>query len=297
MPPEPPRPSAPERGLLRRAWSVARETVQDAVEDELLDEAAKMAFYFFLSLFPLVLTVFALTGMIGGDDTFTRIGGIVARVVPGYAWEFVSRLIVEITERDRPGMLSFGILLTLWAASNGIAALTTALNDIYQVAERRPWWRRRLLALGVLLVGVLLLVMGAAALVASVHWLRAIGLGPVWDVARWPLGFLLPAGAAWLSYRYLPARDQRHAGRHALVGALVATLIWSTATILFRVYVASFSNYARSYGAVGAVIVLLLWFQLSALAILLGGELAHVLERRQRLRDGPGEVPPDGVAG
>jgi len=256
-----------------------RVALREAVKDDLLGEAAKIAYYFFLSLFPLVLVVFALTGLVGGDAAFERLSAVAGAAVPHYAWQFVRGLVEEVTGRQRPGLLSFGLALTLWAASNGIVALTEELNDLYGVTEARPWWRRRLLALAVLACGVVLLVLAAAALISSVAWLRAVGLGPAWSVVRWPLGFALPAAAAWLAYRYLPARDQRDAVPETAIGAVVATALWSAATLLFRVYVSHFSSYDRTYGSVGAVIALLLWFQIGALAVLFGGKLAAVLQR------------------
>jgi membrane protein len=259
----------------------ARVIVRAMLEDDLMGEAAKMAYFFFLSLFPLILSVFAITGIVGGDEAFTRIFRVAETVVPQYAWQFVSQLIREITDRDRPGVLSFGILMTAWAASNGIAALTNVLNDIYRVNERRSWWRRRLLALAVLVIGVVLLVLGAAAVVPSVDWLRSKGLARA-NVIRWPLAIGLPTGAAWLAYRFLPARSPRHANRAMVGGALVATLLWLAVTVLFRMYVANFGSYDRTYGAVGAVIALLTWFYLSALAVLVGGEIAAVLGGTRR---------------
>ena len=265
-----------------------RTVLRESVEDDLLGEAAKIAYYFFLSLFPLLLALFALTGLVGGDEAFARLTGAARTAVPRYAWLFVDGLIAEITGRDRPGLLSFGVLLTLWSASNGIVALTDELNDLYAVAEPRPWWRRRLLALAMLFSGVIMVVLGAAALIPSVAWLRRIGLGAVWTVARWPLGLVFPGVAAWLAFRILPARDQRHATRETLIGAASATGLWILATMLFRLFMSNFGSYDRTYGAVGAVIVLLLWFHMSALAILLGGKLAATLERGRPGTQGTG---------
>ena len=257
-----------------------------------MGEAAKMAFFFFLSLFPMILVVFSLTGLVGGPAAFERITTIAESTVPEYAWQFVSAVIAEITERNRPGVLSVGILLTVWAASNGIAALTGGLNTMYDVTESRPWWRRRLLALAILATGVVVVVGGASLLVYGMTLVRGTPLGAVWRAARWPVGWLLLVGIIWLAYRHLPAREQRGSWRETLVGAVAAGVLWTLATLLFRLYIANFSRYGRTYGAVGAVIVLLLWFYISALAILLGGELAATIEawKRGSVRRGPGQV-------
>jgi membrane protein len=205
--------------------------------------------------------------------------------VPDYAWQFVRSLIEEVTDRRRPGTLSFGVVFALWSASSGVTALTGGLNTMYDVQDRRPWWKRRLLALGVLAVGAVLLVLGAAALIPTEGWLRAQGLAPLWAYALWPASLLVITATAWMAYTFLPAGDERPSGRATLVGAGAASALWLVATLLFRLYVTGFRSYSRVYGAIGAVIVLLLWFYITALAVLLGGELAATLQWGTESRD------------
>ena len=279
--------ASPDRARPSRAGSIGREivavlkaTVRGALDDDLAGEAAKIAYFFFLSIFPLVLIVFALTGIIGGDEAFTRIAVAAERLVPGSAWQFVQELIREITERERPGVLSIGILLTLWAASNGVDALIRALNTIYDVREGRGWWRRRALAVVVLVTGTILLVVGAAALVPGVDRL----LGPISPIVRIPIAIAVITGAVWFGYYVLPARDQEGAVAETLIGAVVATFGWILASVLFGLYVTNFAEYGRTYGAIGAIIVLMIWFYISGFAVLFGGELAATLEERKRQR-------------
>jgi membrane protein len=257
---------------------IVRDTFHNAVEDDLAGEAAKMAYFFFLSLFPLILVVFALTGIVGGKEAFTQITNTAESVVPDYAWQFVREVIREITDRSRPGVLSFGIVLTIWAASNGIAALTGGLNSMYDLEETRPWWQRRLLALVVMVATVSLLVLGTAVFVKSTGFPNNEDVSLAWKIAQWPVGFAALTGIAWLAYTFLPARDRHDAYLETLAGAVVASLLWVGASLIFRLYVANFSRYSSTYGAVGAVIVLLIWFYLTALAMLIGGELAATLE-------------------
>jgi len=268
-------------------WRVADATFRNARADDLSGEAAKMAYYFFLSLFPVVLVLLAVTGLVGGESAFGRITQAVQATVPDYAWQFVSSLIREVTDRRRPGTLSFGVVFALWASSSGISALMGGLNMMYDVEERRPWWQRRLVALGVLAVGAILLVLGAAAIIPTEAWLRDRGLWAFLSYARWPLGFLLLTGTAWIAYSFLPAGDARPSGRKTLVGAGVASSLWIVATLVFRIYIADFARYSRVYGAVGGVIVLLIWFYIAALAVLVGGELAATLERGGAERGAP----------
>ena len=265
---------------MRGVVAVIKATVREAIDDDLMGEAAKMAYFFFLSLFPLVLIVFALTGIIGGDEAFARIAAAAERLVPGSAWQFVRELIREITERERPGVLSVGILLTLWAASNGVDALIRALNTIYDVPEGRGWWRRRALAVVVLITGTVLIVVGATALVPGIDRL----LGPITPLVRVPLAILVVMATVWFGYYVLPARDQQGAMLETAIGAVVGTVGWLLASVLFGVYVTNFAEYGRTYGAIGAIIVLMIWFYISGFAVLFGAELAAVLEGRRRER-------------
>lgn len=274
--------------LGREVVAVVRTVIRNAITHSLVGEAAQVAFFFFVSLFPLVLILFALTGIVGGDEAFTRIAAAAETAVPDYAWQFVRELIREITDRPRPGMLSLGVLLTLWAASNAIDGLTQGLNVIYDVREGRSFWKRNLLAIAILAAGMLLLVLGATAFVPGLSWLRFIGLEGAWRVARWPLAFLVITATMWLAYRFLPARDQRHAPVETIAGAFAATILWILTTSLFGLYVANFGQYGRMYGAIGAVIVLLIWFYITAFAVLLGAEFAAALEHRHERRAGAG---------
>lgn len=267
---------------MKKLARLGREIFDEAVADNLSGEAAKVAFYFFLSLFPLVLILFVLTGIVGGDAVFRWLTERLQAVVPGEASAFVERSVREIAERRRPGLLSFGILLTLWAASNIFAALADGLNTVYDRTEDRGWWKKRGIALGLLLVGAVLLVAGAAVLLVGIEAGESVGFGAVWRIARWPVAFALLLGLVWLVYYFLPNRDQRGAMGETLIGALVGTSLWVLATVLFRVYLRNFGTYGDTYGLVGAVIVLLLWLYLTSLTVLLGGEIAAVLEKRSR---------------
>jgi membrane protein len=241
-----------------------------------------MAYFYFLSVFPALLIVFALTGFVGGDVAFARITTIVLTLTPPDATAFLHGFLSELVRERRPGMLSFGAIVLFWAGSSGIAALTEALNGIHSVSEGRGWVSRRALALSILAIGSVLLVLCTLIVIGGIATLRALGLSAVWDVVRWPLAAALPIVALWLAFYFLPDRGRRGGASEAMIGATVATLLWGIATALFSVYLTSIRDYSRVYGAIGTVMALLIWFFLSAFAVLLGGLVDASLERRHR---------------
>lgn len=264
---------------IKRLPRIVKRIVVEAMNDNVTGEAAKVAFYLFLSFFPAILVLFALTGILGGDAAFNWIMGRIETIAPGQAGGFLSRFVRQVTNQERPGMLSVGILIMLWAASGGFAALGDGLNTMYNVKERRSWWKKRLVALGLMVAAVVLLIGGALIVVAGPALIETMGMSPLATALRWPLAFLLVLALLWLIYYVLPNRDQARSKWLALFGAAVGALAWLAVTGLFRLYVANFASYGETYGFVGAVMVLMLWLYLSALAFLIGGETASTIEQ------------------
>ena len=267
---------------LERLLDTGRSVLREAKADAITGEAAKVTYYFFLSLFPLILALFALTGMLGGQEAFRWIMGHLRQAMPGEAAAYVEGFVREITGDERPGMLSFGLVVALWAASNAFDWLTRALNVMFDVTEKRPWWKRRALALVAVVATLLLVTVSAVVLVSGPDLLGALGLEAGWRFLRWPLVWGMITGVMWLIYYLLPNRPRPASKAAVLTGALAATALWVVATLAFRGYVASFGNYGATYGVVGGIIVLLLWLYLTALAILFGGEVAATLEQGMR---------------
>lgn len=267
---------------MKRAWYLLKRIFLEAMHDQLAGEAAKAAYYFFLSFFPAILALFALTGILGGDRAFEWIMERLALALPGQAEVYLAQFVQEVTGDSRPGVLSLSVLLTLWASSNVFVALTQGLNVMYDLEETRRWWLRRVIALGALLAAMILLTGGAMALLAGPTITGWLHLGPLWDVVRWPLAYLLLLLMMWLLYYLLPARDQRASWLWTLVGSFVGSGLWLLATFLFRLYVTNFGRFGNTYGFVGGIMVLLIWLYLTALAILFGGEVASTLEQELR---------------
>ena len=270
------------KGFFGALWEILKE----ARDDNLTGESAKVAYYFFLSIWPLFLGLFAFTGIFGGEPAFEWIMGFLQDLLPDEPTRFLQRFVREITSESRPDLLSVGLLLTLWSGSNIFASLADGLNTVYDIEEGRSWWKKRGLSLVLMICASVLLTVGATAILAGEEIIEGLGLGGVYNIARWPLAFVLLTALLWLVYYYLPDREQDLSVRYVAIGAVVGASLWVLATTAFRAYVGSIGSYGETYGFVGAVITLLIWIYLTALAILFGGEVAMCLETRSRQRAG-----------
>jgi membrane protein len=244
-------------------------------------EAAHVAFFAFLSFPPTIISIFALTGLFGGPETATWLTEQLQAALPPEAWGVVEEFVAQVVETPQPGLLSLGLLLTLWAASNVFAALGRSLDMAYGILSGRFFLKQRLIALGVMLIFAVLFLAGSVTLIAGpviTRGLRMMGfMDHVWAIAQWPLAFLLVTAAFWLAYYILPARDQRREKRRLLIGAGAAAALWMIASIGFRIYIDNFGNYSETYGILGTMIVILLWMWISMVVVLLGGEIAAQL--------------------
>jgi membrane protein len=266
------------RELATRVWA-------EIWKDELTDRAAVLSYYFVFALFPTLLFLTALVGLLPWRDLMARILGGAQEFLPADAASLLSRTLVEIQRGAGGGILSVGAVVALWGASRGMVSIITTLNVVYGVTSPRPWWRRQLVAV-VLTVAFSVLGLGAlVSLVLGEHIGRAVaawaGLGgmftAVWSLVQWPLGLLFTLTGIDLVYHFAPAVRQRW--YWLTPGSVFAGAAWMGASLGFRAYVSSFADYNATYGSIGGVILLLLWFYLSSLTLLIGGEINSVIAR------------------
>ncbi|MBA4158648.1 MAG: YihY/virulence factor BrkB family protein [Gemmatimonadetes bacterium] len=270
----------------RREESLPKQLWRNVREDDVLNQAAGLAYFAFLSLPPAFLVLFALTGFFGGAETAEWITLQLTALLPDETATLVDGFVQNVVYEQAPGPFSIGLLLAIWAASNVFMAISRALNTAYQIEDPRPWVKQRAIAAGVMFLFIVLFLSGSAVLIAGPQIADALDLygvaGAAWTVAQWILPVALIVAAIWMAYYFLPARDQKRSNREILIGAAAAAAVWLAASIAFRFYIANFGNYNETYGFVGAVIVLLLWLYITGFVILMGGELAAELEARAR---------------
>ena len=267
------------------------------VDDGITGRAAQMSFYFFLSVFPVLLILMAVMGLFLDARWLIRdsILDRLSSVVP----ESMVRLFVGLLDHlaaQPGGPLTWGIVVALWAASSGMVATIRGLNLAYDVKEERPWWRRRLVGIALTLGFMLLLSVAMLLLAYGVPIAEAVayrmGLGEVfllaWRLGQWPVIFGFVLLAFELLYHYAPNRppDRPHLpGGWLKPGTLIAIALWLAASVGLKFFVANFAQYNVAYGSLGAVIVLLLWFYLTGIAILAGAEINAELEKARPGRD------------
>jgi membrane protein len=285
------------------SWQLAKRVWQEYGEDEIGDRAASLSYYFLFALFPSLLFLTALLGMLPIPGLMERLMGYVRETLPGDAASVLEKTLAEIVRGSRGSLVSIGVLIALWSGSNGMGSVIVALNVAYDVQDTRPWVGRRLLAVG-LTLGFSLFILGALILMVFGPKLGgvvtgAFGLGAlftaVWNVASVPLAMLFVLVGIALVYYLAPAAQQQW--RWVTPGSVVALGLWLAMSYGLRVYVEHFANYNATYGSIGGVILLMLWLYLTGIALLLGAEVNSEIEHAAARRGEPtaklpGEVAP-----
>jgi membrane protein len=299
MAPEAEEPDEPS-GLPARSWlAILKRTVKEFQDDNLTDWAAALTYYGVMSLFPMLIVLVALLGLVGQESTISTVTDSLRTAGLGDVAKNVEGPLDEIV-RNKGGagaLLGFGLLVALWSASGWVGAFTRAMNAIYEVREGRPFWKLRPLQVVITLATVLLISLVLIAVVISGPIAHAVGSAlsvgdtavTVWGVAKWPvLLVVLMVMVAGLYYIAPNVRQPRL--RWVTPGGIVAVVTWILASAGFGLYVSNFGSYGKTYGTLGSVITFLVWMWLSNLALLFGGELDSELERERELKRG---VPAD----
>lgn len=288
----------------RRGWKdILIRTKEQIAEDNLSMIAAGVAFYAFLALFPGIVALVSILGLVAEPADVERYVESARGVLPPEALALLRDQVHAIVATSSGALslgLAVGIGAALWTATLGVKAIMEALNIVYEERETRGYLRYYgtafALTTGTTAFGLLALALVAAVPVA-LEWLalpRALELAL--GLVRWAIlagAFLL---ALAVLYRFAPSREQPR-WRWVSWGATAATLLWLAGSALFSLYVANFGDYNKTYGALAAIVILLTWFYLTAFAVLLGAELNAEMERQTRKDSTIGQPAPMGERG
>jgi membrane protein len=286
-----PLPSSP-----RRLWPTLKRTIARFREDNLSDWAAALTYYGLLSLFPGLIALVSIVGLVGDPQGATRtLTEIVGALGPESAVRTFAGPIESVASHRGAAGVAFvlGLAVALWSASGYVGAFMRASNVIYEVREGRPFWKLRPMQIAVTLAMVMIGTMLFVGLVLTGPVVNAVagplGVGTtavtIWNVAKWPAMaaiFVLMVGLLY----YASPNAKIRAFRWVTPGSLVAIVVWAAASAGFALYVANFGSYDKTYGTLGGLIALLVWLWISNLAILFGHGLNAELEREAEIEEG-----------
>jgi membrane protein len=270
-------------------------TIREFKEDKLQHWAAALTYYAVLSLFPALLVMVSLVGLVASPDTVTKfLTDVIGALGPASAVDTFQGPIESITSnKGAAGVMAIvGVVAALWSASGYVGAFTEASNSIYEVEEGRPFWKLKPLQLLVTFVCISLVALTALALVVSGPLAtaigEAIGLGDAaitaWQFGKWPVMLVLVLVVLSVLFYASPNAQVRR--RLISPGALLALVAWIVASVGFALYVANFGSYDKTYGSLGGVVVFLLWLWITNMAVLLGAEYNAELERARQMKEG-----------
>ncbi len=252
-------------------------------EGSVLSRAAELAYYFLLALFPMLIFLTSLIGFL--PDAQENIFRALASVMPGEAMKLVHETILDVVRNRSGGLISFGVLGALWAASGGVSAVINALTVAYDVKEDRSFWKVRLIAVGLtvilaslIVVGVILIMFGDRFSVWLAAWL---GLGAAFAVFWGVIDYLLGLAFVFLGLQFIYyfGPNIKQGWRWITHGAVFAVVSLVIASLLLSLYLRYGPSYSATYGGLGAVIVLMLWLYLIGAAVILGGEVNANIRR------------------
>jgi membrane protein len=262
--------------------------IKKVMEDDIGDLAAQIAYYFLLSLFPFLLFIIALLPYFSlNSDAMIN---LINEYFPGQTSEMVVKNIRSVLEHPSGGLLSFGIIATLWSASNGISSLVRSLNKAYNEKETRTFVKSKLLAIAltiamvfVIVITLLLPVFGQVILNTIKTYFYVPELSPtVFQFLRWGIASGIMVIVLTVLYQIAPCKKLKF--REVFWGAITATVLWQLISLGFSFYVTNFGNFSATYGSLGGVIILMIWFFMTGLILVAGGEINAALSELKKNR-------------
>jgi membrane protein len=281
--------------LPKQSWTqILKRTLKQFSADQLTTWAAALTYFGVLSLFPMLLALVSLLGVIGPSATQPLLDNL-GTVAPGPAKDILTNVLNSLQSNQGGSTIALiiGLAAAIWSASGYIGAFMDAANNVWDVPEGRPIWKKIPVRLGVTVVLLVLLTATALAVVftgpLAEKFGDIIGLGStfvtVWGIAKWPV--LLVVVSLMISLLYWACPNVKQPGfPWVSPGGVLAVVLWIIASALFAFYVANFSSYNKTYGSLGGVIVFLTWLWITNIIILLGAEFNSEMQRSRAIQDG-----------
>ena len=269
--------------FLNKAKRFLKSLFSDAIDDNITDVGAMMAYYAVLAIFPMIVFIITIAMLVLDHETVMQGVSMATTAMPSSTAQMIAQKVTDLMNAADAGFAIGGAALALWGASRGAVALSTALNSMYAKKETRAWWKRQLTAIAVTIGVALIVIIALGLLVAGPiagHYVAdRFGLGAAfdvaWGIARWVGAGILVMTVWAVLYKFLPNTNAPF--RIFTPGAIVGVLLWLGVSSLFGVYLNYFNSYEATYGALGAGIIFLTWLWLSNIAILFGAEINDVL--------------------
>lgn len=247
--------------------------------------AAQQAYYYMLALFPLLILLIAIVPYLNIDPQ--KAIDVVNKLLPSQSADLLRDNVVKLVSERNGGLLTFGIIGTIWSASSGMNAFIKAMNIAFDVEETRSFIKARLVSIlltfGLILAFVvaLLLPVFGRVILDTVQSIIQIPepFDIVFNIVRWVVAIVVMAAVLAGLYRVAP--NKHYPFKHVIPGAIFATVVWQLISLGFSFYVSNFGNYSATYGSIGGVIVLMLWLFLTGLALVLGGEINAIYHREK----------------
>ncbi|HEX2414465.1 MAG TPA: YihY/virulence factor BrkB family protein [Thermoleophilaceae bacterium] len=278
----------------RSWWNVAKRSGKEFQEDKLTDWAAALTYYGVLSVFPALIVLVSLLGLIGNSVTDPLLDNL-GSVAPGPAQDILTSAIENLQNSQGASGVFFviGLVGAVWAASGYVGAFMRASNSIYDIEEGRPIWRTLRTRVGLTVLLMVLTAVSAIAVTLSGGFAGEVGdlvgVGEtavsIWNLAKWPV--LLLFVSFMFAVLYWAAPNVRQPGfRWLSPGGLLAVVGWLIASLAFAFYVSNFGSYNETYGALAGPVIFLVWLWISNLMILFGAEFNAELERERAIEAG-----------
>ncbi len=274
---------------MSKMMSYGKRLGKEFKKDRATGLAAEQAYYYMLSIFPMLILLLSILPYLQIDPQ--QAVKFLESVLPSGTAETFKKQVVSIVSNKNGGLLTFGIIGTIWSASNGMKAFMVSMNQAYNVDETRSFIKKRLIAIALTLAMIVALVVALVLPVFGDVLLDLVKsfmpvpnqMEIIFNVLRWVVAIIVMAAILTALYKFAPSKHFNV--KHVIPGALIATVLWQLVSFGFSYYVSNFGSYSETYGSLGGVIVLMLWFFLTGLVLVLGGEINALYHKYKRDRD------------